>query len=173
EPQFDEVMSQGKGLSRFDQMLPMRRNGRIEETYWDYSFTPILDEEGRVAGVFNQGIETTEKVMAARQRQAEIERLRELFELAPSAVAVLQGPTHIIEMANPAYMRLVGNRPVLGRPAAEALPEVVDQGFIEILDDVYRTGRACTGRSASIMLQRTPGADVEERVLDYVHQPIK
>ena len=173
EPQLGQVMTQGKGLSRFDQMLPMRRGGRIEETFWDYSFTPILDEDGRVAGVFNQGIETTDRVLAARQRQAEVERLRELFEQAPSAVAVLQGPNHVIEMANPAYMRLVGNRPILGKPAAEALPEVVGQGFIKILDEVYRTGKAFTGSSARIMLQRTPGAEVEERVLDYVHQPIK
>src|SRR5690606_23139328 len=140
---------------------------------WDYSFTPILDEDGTVAGVFNQGHETTERVFASRRRQAEVERLRELFEQAPSAVAVLTGPTHVFEMANLAYLRLVGNRPILGKPAAEALPESVGQGFVELLDRVFRSGKACTGHSESVMLQRERAAPEEERVLDYVLQPIK
>ncbi|HEX6994914.1 MAG TPA: ATP-binding protein [Gammaproteobacteria bacterium] len=173
EPQLREVLQNGRGISLYDRMLPMQRGGRIGETYWDYSFTPILDDEGRVAGVFNQGHETTDRVFAARRRQAEVDRLRELFEQAPSGVAVLRGPTHVFEMANPAYMHLVGNRQILGKAAAEALPEVVDQGFIAVLDEVFRTGKTRAGHSISLMLQRTPGVPVEERVLDYVYQPIK
>jgi len=173
EPQFRQVVRSGRGISLFDQMLPMRRGDRVDETYWDYSFTPILDDEGRVAGVFNQGNETTERVFAARRREAEVDRLRELFEQAPSGVAVLRGPTHVFEMANPAYMRLIGNRPILAKAAADALPELAEQGFIAALDEVFRTGRTLAGHSISILLQRTPGGPAEERVLDYVYQPIK
>ena len=31
------------------------RDGRLHETYWNYSFTPIIDERGDVVGVLNQG----------------------------------------------------------------------------------------------------------------------
>lgn len=65
-PQFGQVMATGEGFSTYGQMLPMRRNGVLAETYWNYSLTPILDESGRVAGLFNQGNETTDIVLAAR-----------------------------------------------------------------------------------------------------------
>ncbi|MBN1239239.1 MAG: PAS domain-containing protein, partial [Gammaproteobacteria bacterium] len=102
EPQFRGVLEEGRGLSTFDQMLPMQRGERVEETYWNYSLTPILDEGGAVVGIFNQGNETTEKVVAARKRQAEVDRLRELFKQAPGAMALLHGPRHVFEVTNAA-----------------------------------------------------------------------
>ena len=65
-PQFAEVIKTGQGFSVFDQMLPMQRRGRTEETYWNYSFTPIRDDDGNVVGIFNQGNETTERVLGQR-----------------------------------------------------------------------------------------------------------
>src|SRR5690606_20288697 len=173
EPQLRPVIEKVRGLSLLEQMLPMRRGDRVEETYWDYSFTPILDENGKVAGVFNQGNETTDRVLAARRRKAEVERLRELFEQAPSALAVLKGPKHVFEIANPAYMQLIGNRSVIGLPVIDALPELAEQGFVEMLDQVFETGEAQTGHSRSVMLTPTPSAEAEEPVVASVYQPIK
>lgn len=67
EPQFRSVLSTGKGFATRDAMLPMERQGRPEETYWDYSFTPIAGEDGAVAGIFNQGQEITARVLIERR----------------------------------------------------------------------------------------------------------
>jgi len=67
-PQFAEVLHDGVGITSYDQMLPIERDGRAEETYWNYSLTPIVDRGGQVVGVFNQGHETTDKVLTARAR---------------------------------------------------------------------------------------------------------
>lgn len=69
EPQFREVYSTASGLFLQDQLLPMRRYGFEEETYWNYSFTPIRDETGRVTGIFNSGSETTEHVLQRRRAE--------------------------------------------------------------------------------------------------------
>ncbi|MFS0737512.1 HWE histidine kinase domain-containing protein [Sphingomonas sp. 1P06PA] len=66
-PQLEQVVTSGRGFVTRDQMLPMTRFGEPEETYWDYSFTPIAGEDGRVVGVLNQGLETTERVGHARR----------------------------------------------------------------------------------------------------------
>ncbi len=66
-PQFEHVVSTGEGFSTFDEMLPMVRDGIVRESYWNYSFTPILAADGSVLGIFNQGHETTEKVLAERR----------------------------------------------------------------------------------------------------------
>ena len=104
---------------------------------------------------------------------AEMERLRALFEQSPSFIAVLRGPEHRFELVNPGYMQLVAHRSVLGMPAREAIPEVEGQGFFELLDGVFATGQPFVGKSVPIMLQRTPGAAPEPRVLDFVYQPIR
>ena len=67
EPQFSQLISTGEGIFVEDQMLPMRRFGSLEETYWNYSFTPIRGEDGAIVGVFNSGHETTRNVLTRRQ----------------------------------------------------------------------------------------------------------
>jgi hypothetical protein len=75
EPQLRQVLETGEGFSTFDQMLPMERGGGMHETYWNYSLTPVRAEDGSIAGVFNQGNETTTRVLAERQASAEMQRL--------------------------------------------------------------------------------------------------
>ncbi len=170
-PQFAQVIASGEGFATFDQRLDMMRGGRTHETYWNYSFTPIRDEYGKVVGILNQGHETTRSVMAERARLAEVGRLRELVDHAPGAIALLHGPDHVFELANTAYLDLIGNRPLLGRPVATALPELAGQGFVELLDQVFASGETFRASERAVMLDR--GGAIETRLLDFVYQPLK
>jgi PAS domain S-box-containing protein len=172
-PQMERTLASGEGFAAYDQMLPMVRDGRAHETWWNYSFTPIRNEAGTVLGVLNQGNETTRLVLAERTRSAEVERLRDYFQQAPGAIALLHGPDHVLEIANPAYLELIGHRDVLGKSVAEALPEVVEQGFVDLLHQVYRSGETFRAAGTPVLLQRTPGVAPETRLLDFVYHPIK
>ena len=169
-PQFEKVLTKAASVSTFEQMLPMERGGVAQETYWNYSLSPILGEDGEVAGVFNQGHEITDAVLARRTREAEVERLRDLFAQAPGGIAVLHGPEHRFDIANAAYQELVGGRDLVGKPVAEALPEVVEQGFVNVLDEVYRTGEPYMGAGVPVELIRN--GQREERIVDFIYQPI-
>ncbi|RYZ11277.1 MAG: hybrid sensor histidine kinase/response regulator, partial [Comamonadaceae bacterium] len=111
-------------------------------------------------------------VAAAEARTAERDRLRELFRQAPGFMCVLRGPSHVHELVNESYLQLVGHRSIEGKPLLEALPELIGQGFMELLDEVYRTGRPFVGQGMQVMLQRQPGAELNERFVDFVYQPI-
>jgi PAS domain S-box-containing protein len=100
------------------------------------------------------------------------EQLRRLFDHAPGFMAVVRGPDHIFEMANPAYEQLVGPRDLIGRSVREAFPDLEGQHFFGLLDHVFQTGKTVTGRARPLLLQRSPGAEPEERLLDFVFQPI-
>lgn len=102
----------------------------------------------------------------------ERQHLRGLFEQAPGFMAALTGPEHIFTMANAAYQRLVGRDDLLGKPLSQALPEVIDQGFVELLDRVYHSGQPFVGRSIRIVLAAQQGGSPEEHFLDFVYQPI-
>ena len=85
---------------------------------------------------------------------------------------MLQGPRHVFTLANPAYYQLVGRRDLIGRPASEAVPESVEAGFIEILDEVFRSGKPFSGRRLSLPLYRSEGAEPERRFFNLVYQPL-
>jgi PAS domain S-box-containing protein len=152
--------------------LTMTRKGYGEQTWFTFSYSPLRDDDGRPAGMFCICTETTATVLAERERLNETERLRQLFDRAPGFMAVVRGPDHVFEMANASYQKLVGKRDLIGKPVREAVPEVEGQGLFELLDKVYRSGEAFSGRSVPIQLQREPGAQREERLLDFVFQPI-
>ncbi|CAN5713580.1 hypothetical protein BH11PSE8_BH11PSE8_04300 [soil metagenome] len=105
-------------------------------------------------------------------RTAEGDRLRRLFAQAPGFMCVLGGPDHTFELINDSYQRLVGHRDVAGKRLRDALPELVGQGFLGLLNEVLRTGTPYIGRGVRVMLQREPGAPLDERFLNFIYQPI-
>jgi PAS domain S-box-containing protein len=153
--------------------LTMTRKGFEEQTWFTFSYGSLRGDTGEAEGMFCVCTETTGTVLAERRRVDEAERLRQLFDHAPGFMAVLRGPDHVFELANAAYGELVGGRDVVGRPVREALPELAGQGFFELLDKVYRSGEAVTAYSAAVALQRERGAAAEERLLDFVFQPMR
>ena len=167
---FDQVWTTGQGFSTYDQMLPMVRNGVPQETYWHYSLTPIRGEDGSVEGILNQGYETTARIMAERRSLAERERLRRMFDQAPGFMAMLQGEDHVFELANRAYLDLVGRADIVGKPVRAVLPEVEGQGYFELLDKVYESGEAFVGTAVAVDLRRNDA--IERRFVDLVYQPI-
>lgn len=170
-PQFRQVMETGEGVTTYDQLLVMDRNGVPTEGYWNYSLSSIRDEFGNICGVFNQGNETTAAVLARRQTQEEIDRLGRLFAEAPAAIAITEGPSHVFKLVNPAYEALVRRTGFLGKSVAEALPEVEDQGFVSLLDSVYATNEPYKGTAVPVEFVLADG-ERQLRHVDFVFQPI-
>jgi PAS domain S-box-containing protein len=94
-----------------------------------------------------------------RWLQAQVEfarnQLRDSFVEAPAAMALLSGPDHRFVFANRAYLEMAGRRPneIIGKFVRDALPELVEQGFLDHLNQVYRTGEVfvASAREASLM----------------------
>ena len=131
-------------------------------------------EQRRVAVLFTDvsAAHAAERERNQLLRRIEVERARleEVFRRAPSFIAVLRGPDHVFEVVNEAYRQLVGHREVLGLPFIVAVPEMRGQGFSELLDQVRHTGEPWVGRETPALIQRTAGAPLETRYLDYVMQ---
>src|SRR5688500_8634141 len=65
-PMADQVMNEGRASWSEDQVLYMNRKGYIEETYFTFSYSPIIDETSSIQGIFCACTETTEKVLSAK-----------------------------------------------------------------------------------------------------------
>ncbi len=88
--------------------LLMHRHGYDEPTWFTFSYSPVRDDSGEVAGMYCACVEVTEQVLAERYRDEENKRLVTLFEQAPGIIAVLRGPEHVFEITNKSYMQLIG-----------------------------------------------------------------
>jgi signal transduction histidine kinase len=178
-PQIEWVMAGGEATWHADQHLPIERNGRLEDVWWTYGYSPVRDDAGRIAGTLVICQETTPRVLAERRQEAllaalELERARlaYVFQQAPAFLAVLRGPAYVFDLVNDAYYQLVGHRALVGRPVWEALPEVRGQGFEERLDHVVATGEPFVGREVPLTVARTPGAPPEQRFVDLTYMPL-
>ena len=170
-PQLEAAVRDAEGFSAFDQLLMMERGGRLHETWWNYSFTPIRGENGRIAGILNQGHEVTERVLAERRKAQELVRQRKMFEQAPGFITILNGPEHRFEFVNQSYTRLFGERDYIGKTIYQAFPELDGQGFYEWLNAVYTTGERLVHQGTPIRLSH-PDAPRDVRYLDFIYEPL-
>ena len=133
----------------------------------------IQGVDGGAARLLGIVFETTAQREAEEILRQEKLLLARLFDQAPAFMAWMSGPTHIFEMANPLYLELVGNRELIGRPMAEAIPESESQGYLASLDRVYRTGKPYRAVAAPVDVARHPGEPLERRFLTFVYQPMR
>jgi PAS domain S-box-containing protein len=164
----------------------MREQGEEVFVHRDGHFYPVaftaspIRHGGRTVGTIIEVRDITDE----RRRQEEVDdllraleveraRLASIFQQAPAYIAIVRGPDHVFEMANPLYRRLSGGRELIGRPAREAVPELVGQGYIALLDQVYRSREPYTATEARVLFRKIPGGPLEEHFLNFVYQPLR
>ncbi|SMP68063.1 hybrid sensor histidine kinase/response regulator [Noviherbaspirillum suwonense] len=136
---------------------------------------PAFDDDERLVRRLHEAI-ATERMAADAERHAradESDFLRSLFEQAPGFTAVLRGPQHIFTVANAPYRDLIGRDDIIGKPVREVLPEVVEQGFITLLDEVYASGEPYVGKEIEVRLRRRDNGAERSVLLDFLYQPIR
>jgi PAS domain S-box-containing protein len=150
------VMKQGKAMWAEDQLLYVDRHGYTEESYFTFSYSPIFNEQGSVGGVFCAVAETTEKVLATRQIKKSAENLNNIILQAPVAMCIFKGKDLVVDIANERMLEFWGveKETVLNKPIYEALPEAKDQGYEEILDNVFSQGESYTAFATPVTLTR-------------------
>jgi len=90
----------------------------------------------------------------------------------PGAVAVYSGPQHTFRAASAAYRAFIGGRDVIGLPIREALPELDGQGFFELLDRVYTTGKPVSVTDVPARWDSNGDGRLEYHRIDFIYQPL-
>jgi len=140
---------------------------------------PVLEPDGSIrewVGIYTD-ITERKQVQEAHDRalaeaQAAREELQRVFMQAPAAIQMSRGPNHIIETSNSLYTQLVGKYDLLGKPAREVFPELEGQGFFELLDQVYATGKPFIGKEMRAVFDRNGDGKWEESFWNFVYQPL-
>jgi PAS domain-containing protein len=99
--------------------------------------------------------------------------LSQILGQVPAGIATLTGPGHRFSFVNEHYQTLSGHRAQLGLTAAEVFPEAVEQGFIQLLDQVYATGEPFQGRDMPIQLTNPATGQQTSHYIDFSYQPLR
>jgi PAS domain S-box-containing protein len=191
---FERVLATGEADTLAYLRYPIaREDGTMHEVYWTAAHVPVLDAKGRVEFIVQNTVDVTEfahlreastlpyhtinvatrLLERTRETEAANTEFRRLFQQAPAFFAVLSGPDHVFTFSSDSYTRLIGGRNVVGQTIRQALPEVVEQGFVALLDRVYRDGYTHQADGARVMLENQPGQPPVETFLDFSYNPIR
>ncbi|MBC7473458.1 MAG: PAS domain-containing protein [Candidatus Sericytochromatia bacterium] len=186
-------------IIKYDIPLPA---GGFETKYWKVENSPIFNENGEVSYILHKPEDVTELVLLKEKKneaalkiqsnimeeeikhitlnlsiannEAEYQRnkLYSLLMNAPACICLLESSEHIFSFMNPSYQKLLGNRNLLGKKVRESVPEVAGQGFIELLDNVYSTGKPFIGNEISLKIDKTGDGILSQTYLNFVYQPV-
>jgi signal transduction histidine kinase/DNA-binding response OmpR family regulator len=103
--------------------------------------------------------------------ELERKRLHTFLMEVPAAIAIVRGPQHIYELANPRYLAMVGKQELIGKPAREALPALTAQGVWDIFDRIYQTGEPFAAQDFAVRLEC--GGQSSEVFFNWIAQPTR
>lgn len=147
-------------------------DGTFSQKYWKIQNAPILSNTGEVSYIIHSAIDITEQILAEQRVESSkgIEKAYHLFMNAPVIVCILKGDNYVIELANEGMLQVWGrSKEVVGKPLLEAVPELAHQGFVELLDQVRKTGQPFNAYESPATLIRN--GKEETLYFDFVYQP--
>ncbi len=169
------LQNPGKPIFRTNRLL--HKDGHY--VWVEGTTTNLLGDENVKAFVGNfrditERKHAEERILKKQERLiAERERFSNLFLQAPSCICILKGENHVYEMANPLYLELTGKKDIVGKTAREVFPELMEQGFVGLLDNVYRTGIPVSGKEMFIQIDQLGNGVLTDHYMDFVYQPYK
>jgi len=171
--QLDSVYTTGVPYHAKNQQIDIVTGGETKSFYFNYSFTPLTDTNGKVYGVMNTAADVTDLNLAKLVIQKSEKNLRSTILQAPVAMCIFKGDNFIVELANDRMFELWGKpaNEVMNKPIFEGLPEAKDQGFEAILEGVYTSGKTFSADGVPITLPRN--GDIELVYLNFVYEPYR
>lgn len=146
KPVIDCTIAGQRATFNEDILLPIYKNGTMEDVYRTFSYSAVPGDECKPAGVLVVCTETTEKVKTAKKLSENDHRYRVLIEEATVATALFEGRNMQIKYANDimtGYWSRDYN--VIGKTLKEVFPELENQSFFKLLNTVYTTGEPYVG----------------------------
>ncbi len=163
--QIGEKIRKGMPVTMFENRI-VRKDGRLVPMLW----SARCGEDGFMYCIAR---DATEKKKMEQAFNFERQRFYDLFLTAPLAIAVLEGPNHIFQLANPNYLKLIGKTNIIGKPVEMVLPEIVEQGFIKVLNDVFHTGIPFHATEMMVQFNQTGGNVLANTYLNFNFLPNK
>lgn len=155
KPLIDQVLQNGEATWHEDQLLPIYRNGKLEDVYWTFSYSPVNDENGKTNGVLVICNETTNQIITRKKLEESERRFRNTVKQLPLGICVLKGADLIVEMANTTYLHIIDREEsaILNKSIFDSVPETRETAY-PIIKKVFETGEPYYADEFAVTLNR-------------------
>ncbi|MCV2485324.1 PAS domain-containing protein [Flavobacterium sp. SH_e] len=172
KPLIDQVLQKGEATWHKDQLLPIYRNGQMEDVYWTFSYSPVNDENGKPNGVLVVCNETTNQIITLKKLEESEKRFRNTVKQLPLGICVLKGADLIVEMANTTYLHIIDKEEsaILNKPIFDSVPETRETAY-PFLKNVFETGVPYYADEFAVTLNRYSKQDLA--YFNLVFYPLK
>jgi signal transduction histidine kinase len=170
-PLIQQVMTTGEPVWYADQLVPFMRNGKVEDIYWTFSYSPAYADDGRICGVLVTCMETTNAVLSRNiieetvaNRTKELkeahESLRKANSYLQTIINLFKEPLQVLEpvfandtivdfafkLTNQAYANYAGTTPELlaGKKVGEIFPGYFDTASFTKPVETFQSGKPDT-----------------------------
>ncbi len=113
-----------------------------------------------------------EEQVQRKKAEADRDKLKEMFEEAPSPKCLLEGPKLRYVIANKAYRQVVGQEDIIGKPVIDVIPEVKEQGYIDLLEKVYQTGEPYLGFGDPVHIDKGKKGAKQQYIFNLLFAPL-
>jgi len=170
--QVESVFNTGQSFHSRNSRIDIVIDNVLQSFYFNYSFTPLYDLNGKIYGVMNTAVEITDLFLAKQKIEESDKRFRNTVRQAPVGITILRGPEYVVEMANEAYLKIIdkNEESFVGRPLYVSLPEV-KESVSALLDNVLKTGIPFHGIEVPVPLNRF--GKIETSYFDFLYHPLK
>ncbi len=184
-PNLQRVMDDGETVFHEDTIVPIVRDGRLQDIRWTYSYSPIFGAGGDALGVFVVCQDVTREVTATQELRRSEEGTRESAKRLGELAAIIESSEDVILSKdlngtitswNHAATRVFGYSPeeMIGASILKLIPEHLHSDEKTILENI-RAGRriehfetvrrAKNGRLIEVSLTVSPIKDEQGRVI--------
>ncbi|MXN90458.1 PAS domain-containing protein [Flavobacterium sp. Sd200] len=168
----DDVYTTGKTYQVTETPAMLALNGVLDTYYFDFTYKPLFDERGKVYAIMNVAVDVTQKVHSKGLLQESESLFRAITEQSPMAIGLLKGKDLVVEVGNDKIFEVWGkDASIIGKPLIEALPEIEDQGFIDILKNVYESGISYKGYD--VLAKLSHNGVLKNLYFDFIYTPLK
>ncbi|MDR9416737.1 MAG: PAS domain S-box protein [Gracilimonas sp.] len=138
-----------------------------------------VEFEGEVIAIYGMYVDISERKklenkivsLLETEKKARI-HLEEMFDEAPSAIAMLEGPDHKYTYANERFKTLVDKKALVGKFFEKVLPELSDQGFSEVLQSCYQSGKSFHFNERKVYFNNQKNGHPSTHYLNFVFKPL-
>jgi PAS domain S-box-containing protein len=127
-PQWDAVRANGETFFMEEVLVPVLRDGVLQDVYWTYSYSPIYGGLGEIDGILIVCQDVTEKIRATQARDEASRRLQQVFDLTTDGIMSIDRSWRCI-YANPQARQIVAaSGEFVGKNIWEAFPAMIYEG---------------------------------------------
>ncbi|GAB3920875.1 PAS domain-containing protein [Larkinella terrae] len=152
--------------------VTLKRHGKDELVYFNFVYQP-LQEDDTIIGVVVVANDVTTLVKSKHALQESERQFRNMVIQSPIPMTIFRGPDHIIEIANESLLNNIWKRSlseVQGKKLLDLFPELNNQQFPKLLENVLKTGISYTEKEALAYVNSPEG--MGKYYLDFEYAPL-